>query len=160
MTEKVFHYKEDREKLEHLLAEGKSVLVGGCFDILHYGHLMFLKKAREAGERLVVALEPDGFVREKKKKEPVHTQAQRAEILSHIDVVDIVICLPLLSEDKDYYELVQFVHPAVIAYTKGDSYAKYKKEQAIMAHAQVVEIDHYEGFSSSAIKHYAALSGN
>ncbi len=37
----------------------RVVLVGGCFDILHFGHIEFLKKAREAGDYLIVALEPD-----------------------------------------------------------------------------------------------------
>lgn len=158
--EKIFNYTHDREKLAQILVGEGNILAGGCFDILHFGHITFLKKARAAGKRLVVTVEPDEFIRTKKGKEPVHSQAQRAEILAHLDVVDTVICLPLFTSNDDYYRLVQFVHPAAIAYTKGDPNRDHKKEQAQAVGAAVVEIDHYEGFSSSAIKQYAALSGN
>ena len=78
------------------------VLVGGCFDILHIGHIRFLKAARKQGDSLVVALESDEFIRLQKRREPFHTQAERAEILAALRSVDTVILLPLLSTDEDY----------------------------------------------------------
>ena len=54
------------------------VLVGGCFDILHFGHLMFLKNAKEEGKVLVVLLESDEFIKKFKHREPVHKQNERA----------------------------------------------------------------------------------
>ena len=54
------------------------VLVGGCFDVLHFGHISFLNAARLAGKHLYVLLESDEFMIKKKKKKPVHTQEERA----------------------------------------------------------------------------------
>ena len=69
----------------------KRVLVGGCFDILHFGHATFLQKAREAGDVLIILLESDEFIVQIKKKKPVHIQQQRAEILSALGYVDYVV---------------------------------------------------------------------
>lgn len=108
----------------------KTVLVGGCFDILHYGHLQFLKSARESGDFLIVALESDEFIREKKNKEPIHTQDERAEILAAMKYVDAVIILPLFKSEKEYADLVGSISPKVIAVTEGDPYLENKREQA------------------------------
>ncbi len=108
----------------------KTVLVGGCFDLLHYGHLTFLKKAKEQGDYLVVAVESDEFIKKKKKKEPIHNQNQRAEILASIIFVDLVVKLPYFPSDKEYYQLVEKINPSVIAVTKGDPQLQNKKKQA------------------------------
>ena len=52
----------------------KIVLVGGCFDLLHYGHIEFLKNAKKQGEYLIVALEPDEAIVNYKKRQPIHNQ--------------------------------------------------------------------------------------
>ncbi|MBI3343244.1 adenylyltransferase/cytidyltransferase family protein, partial [Candidatus Gottesmanbacteria bacterium] len=60
----------------------KKILVGGCFDLLHYGHIRFLEEAKKLGDHLVVALESDENVRRMKGEgRPIHTQAQRKEML-------------------------------------------------------------------------------
>ncbi|MCR4326911.1 MAG: adenylyltransferase/cytidyltransferase family protein, partial [Candidatus Roizmanbacteria bacterium] len=91
----------------------KMVLVGGCFDVLHYGHIMFLQKARAEGEALVVALESDWFIATKKKRKPVHTQGMRKKILMALRSVDAVISLPPMKHDADYEKLVQTLKPHV-----------------------------------------------
>ncbi len=58
----------------------KIVLVGGCFDVLHYGHLEFLHEAKKQGKYLIVALEPDETIIKYKKRKPIHNQLQRAKI--------------------------------------------------------------------------------
>ena len=91
----------------------KVVLVGGCFDILHYGHIYFLKKAKELGDMLIVALESDENTRRLKgPKRPIHTQKQRAEILKSLKFVDKVISLPPLP---DYKLLTKNIKPDIIA---------------------------------------------
>lgn len=116
----------------------KIVLVGGCFDILHFGHIYFLKKAKKLGDILVVALESDENTRKLKGfKRPIHTQKQRAEMLKSLSFVDKVISLPPFP---NYQELTANVHPAIIAVTKGDPMLKNKEEHAAKVGAKVILI--------------------
>jgi rfaE bifunctional protein nucleotidyltransferase chain/domain len=119
----------------------KIVLVGGCFDILHYGHINFLKQAKSHGDWLVVALESDENVRRMKgDTRPIHTQAQRKEMIEALSFVDEVIALPTMHGDRDYYELVRKIKPTVIAVTERDTLIVKKKEQAEEIGATLVEI--------------------
>ena len=60
----------------------KKVLVGGCFDFIHFGHISFLKQAKASGDYLIVALESDENVRlAKGDARPIHTQEQRKQKL-------------------------------------------------------------------------------
>lgn len=138
--------------------EKRSVLVGGCFDLLHYGHYTFLKHAKEAGDVLIIALESDEFIIQRKKRQPVHTQRQRAEILATLELVDFVIELPLLSSGAQYGELVASVRPTIIAVTEGDPHLKKKQEHARKYGTEVREVtSHVSNFSTSGIISYATL---
>ncbi|MBI4066523.1 adenylyltransferase/cytidyltransferase family protein [Candidatus Gottesmanbacteria bacterium] len=119
----------------------KKVLVGGCFDLLHYGHIRFLEEAKKQGDWLVVALESDENVRRMKSEgRPIHTQAQRKEMLEAISCVDEVIALPQMNSHQEYYDLVSRVQPQVIAITQGDPLENNKREQATKVGAQLVVI--------------------
>lgn len=120
----------DLSRYKQNLQGKKTVLVGGCFDLFHYGHYSFLQKAKEAGNYLIVAVESDDFIRRDKKRQPIHTQLQRAEILAGLNLVDLVIILPLFSSDNDYSSFVESIRPKIIAMTKGDPQAINKKRQA------------------------------
>jgi len=110
----------------------KTVLVGGCFDLIHYGHFAFLKKAKEVGKYLIVALESDEFIIKHKNRRPVHSQKERAEILAGLRIVDMVITLPYLSSDLEYKAFVEKVNPSIIAVTKNDPQIENKKKQAML----------------------------
>ena len=130
----------------------KIVLVGGCFDLLHYGHLQFLKAAKKQGNYLIVAVDPDDFIRLRKKREPVHTQKQRVEILKNLKIVDKVISLPLLKTYSDYLALVKKIKPAIIAVTARDPQLKNKQKQAQVVGAKVrVVTPLIKNLSSSSI---------
>lgn len=127
----------------------KVVLVGGCFDILHYGHIYFLKKAKKLGDFLVVALESDENTGKLKgPKRPVHTQKQRAEILQSLRLVDKVISLPPFP---NYQKLTKDIHPSIIAVTQGDPMLKKKKEQAKEIGAKVIIIPKIKTASTTQI---------
>ena len=128
------------------------VLVGGCFDILHFGHIQFLHKAQQAGDYLIIALEPDERITHYKKRTPMHTQEERAHNLLALRAVDHVIALPLLQGFDDYLKLVKDVMPHVIAVTSGDPQMDNKQKQADAVGARLVVVtDRIEPFSSSAI---------
>jgi rfaE bifunctional protein nucleotidyltransferase chain/domain len=119
----------------------KKVLVGGCFDLLHFGHIEFLKEAKALGDHLVVALESDENVRHMKgEKRPIHTQTQRKTMLESIEFVDEVIVLPPMKTDADYAKLVTDIRPAIIAVTAGDPMIAKKQAHANAVGATVVEI--------------------
>ena len=136
----------------------KIVLAGGCFDILHYGHVTFLQKARSAGDMLVLLLESDEFITQVKKKQPVHTQQQRAEILAALQYVDYVVLLPLLNNpDKDYENIVKEIGPSIIAFTSSDSQELQKKKFAQEVRAETLIIPYLSSFSSSSLITYAPI---
>lgn len=129
-----------------------KVLVGGCFDILHFGHVSFLKEARKKGDYLVVLLESDEHLRKHKgPNRPIHTQEQRKEMLEALGFVDEVISLPVMSGDQDYFDLVQKIKPDVIVLTEGDPIEEKKRKQAELVRAEYIEIPQVKGISTSKI---------
>ncbi len=119
----------------------KVVLVGGAFDILHYGHIHFLKKAKALGDYLVVALESDKNIKRLKgEKRPIHGQNQRREMLESLHFVDQVIILADEMKDEDYNKLVSVISPEVIAVTSGDPVIEKKRKQAESIGASLIEI--------------------
>lgn len=95
----------------------RTVFTNGCFDILHAGHVSYLKKARELGDRLVVGINSDESVRRLKGNErPINKLEDRVAVLSALDCVDEVIPF----EEDTPLELIKRVHPDVLV--KGDDY--------------------------------------
>lgn len=125
-----------------------KVLVGGCFDILHYGHLSFLKKAKSLGDYLVVLLESDTRIKKLKGTDrPFHNQNQRKEILESLKFVDEIILTKDEMTDEDYKKIVQKTNPQIIAIEKG----KNTKTHAELVNAKLVEIEKIEGLSTTLI---------
>lgn len=117
----------------------KIVLVGGCFDIVHLGHLIFLEKAKKAGDVLFVLLESDDTIRRLKGIDrPINPQINRAKFLTHLKSVDFVILLQDMKKDQDYKELIKQIKPTIIAITKNDSKIKLKKDEADTVSAKLL----------------------
>jgi rfaE bifunctional protein nucleotidyltransferase chain/domain len=117
------------------------VLVGGCFDILHIGHITFLQKAKVEGDVLFVFVENDQAIKKLKgENRPINTQKDRAEILANLSMVDYVIMLPEIDDDKTYDDLVISIKPAIIAATVGDAGRMHKERQAQKIGAKVVDV--------------------
>ncbi len=128
------------------------VLIGGCFDLLHYGHLDFLKSSAELGQ-VIVALESDNAISQNKGTPPIHTQLQRAEILAALTCVAKVVLLPPLRTYEDYLLLVRAIHPKFLAITQGDPQIDNKRKQADAVEAQLVVVNKLvKGLSSSLIR--------
>lgn len=129
MKAKIITLAQSQKKLQPFKNK-KKVLVGGCFDIIHIGHIRYLEAAKKSGDVVVVALEGDEFIQQRKKRKPFHTQSERAEILAALASVDVVILLPFISTYEEYLDLVKRVNPNIIAVTQGDTQLDHKKEQA------------------------------
>lgn len=122
-----------------LKTQGKRiVLVGGCFDILHPGHVIFLEKAKRTGDCLFVLLESDEKVRRLKGADrPVHSQMERAKVLSALEAVDYVYLLPYMKNDTQYDQLIGKIRPDVIAVTIGDVNTRHHKRSAKLVGAKL-----------------------
>ena len=89
----------------------KTVLVFGTFDLLHAGHLYLLRQARRHGDRLVVSLARDQFVRSWKGKEPLHPEEQRTRRLMETGLVDEV---HLSDPEPRSFRLLAEIQPDLI----------------------------------------------
>lgn len=108
-----------REKvLQWKKADEKIVFTNGCFDILHQGHVVYLTKSADLGNRLIVGLNSDASVREQQKGDdrPINDENSRAIILSALEVVDLVI----VYNESTPYDLISILQPDVLV--KGADY--------------------------------------
>lgn len=134
--------------------QGKTiVLTGGCFDILHKGHIEFLKNAKKQGDFLFVFLESDFNVKKYKGEgRPVNSQVERARSLSSLGFIDYVVSLRKMTKDEDYDKLIFQIRPDIIAATKGDAGIKHKNRQAEKNKAKLVfVIDRISDLSTTKI---------
>lgn len=111
------NYDRLSEQIESCKRIGlRIVLTSGTFDLFHVGHSRYLEKAKEHGDILVVGVDDDEKVREKKgAHRPIVGQEERMEILCHSRHVDIVF----LKQAKDpKWHLIKVVRPATLIATK------------------------------------------
>lgn len=147
---------EEAIKISNKLRNQKKsvVLVGGCFDILHVGHVKFLENAKRQGDLLFVLLENDENVKKLKgANRPINAQNERAEILSQLRMVDYVVLLSNMQSDRDYDKLMAQIKPEVIATTKNDPGIVHKIRQGKMVNAKVKQvIERLNNRSSTLVK--------
>ena len=101
------------ERIASIRSEGKHkvVFTNGCFDILHVGHIRYLKEAKALGDLLVVGLNSDNSVKRLKgESRPIMSEAERKEMLLALESVDFVL---LFSEDSPL-SLIQQVKPDIL----------------------------------------------
>jgi len=137
-----------------------KVLVGGCFDIFHFGHLDFLKKSRHFGGSLIVALESDEFIRLRKNHEPFHDIQKRASLLAELECVDLVVILPLLTSDEQYLDIVRLLKPSVMSLTDGDSQIANKTKHALSVGAVIKIVPLLPNFSSTIVREKATITSD
>ena len=98
-------------------AKQRLVLTNGCFDLLHVGHVRYLKQARELGDFLAVAVNGDASVRSLKGAgRPLISAEDRAEVLAALEFVDFVTVFPDLRATA----VIKATRPAI--YVKGGDY--------------------------------------
>ena len=100
-------------------AKEKITLANGCFDLLHVGHIRYLRAAKSLGGKLIVAINSDESVRKLKGNgRPLMPATERAEILAALTDVDAAVIFP----ESDVRALVREIRPDVHA--KGTDYSK------------------------------------
>lgn len=119
MNQKIRNRTElQRQVAEWRRAGERITLANGCFDLLHVGHVRYLQAAKKLGGRLVVAVNADDTVRELKGEgRPLIPADERAEILSALSDVDVVVIFPELDVRALIRELKPDVHAKGTDYT-------------------------------------------
>jgi len=87
-----------------------KVMATGTFDLLHLGHIYYLKEAKKLGNILAVVVATDSTVR-KLKHEPVNTEEIRLNLIKELKIVDEAY----LGHEEDMYEIVEEIKPDIIA---------------------------------------------
>lgn len=101
----------------------KVVFTNGCFDLLHRGHIQYLKKAKSLGDVLVIGLNSDSSVRRLKGAgRPLNTQMDRAEVLAGLEFVDYIT---IFAQDTPL-KLIAEIGPDILV--KG---ADWKKDRVV-----------------------------
>lgn len=107
------------KKLKNSLRSKKIVMTNGCFDIIHSGHIEYLKKSKKSGHVLIVAINSDSSVKlNKGKNRPIIPLKDRVNIISELTCVDYVVTF----NSKTPENLYKKIHPNLI--TKGQDYSK------------------------------------
>lgn len=109
---KIVSLSQLKSKVSALKRAGKTVaFTNGCFDILHYGHVSYLEKAKKRGRILIVGLNSDASVRRLKgPARPVNPQLARASVLAALESVDYVT---VFNEDTPE-DLIRAICPDVL----------------------------------------------
>jgi len=137
---------------ENLRASGKKlVATNGCFDLLHVGHVRYLRAARELGDALVVGINGDASVQALKGKDrPLNNERDRAEIIAALESVDHVVIFP----EERASRFLEKARPAI--YVKGGDYQTdtlNSDERAVLEKiaAEIRILPFEAGFSTTAL---------
>ena len=139
-----------KDKLEALRKKGKKIaFTNGCFDILHVGHVRYLREAKKTADVLVLALNSDSSVRSLKgEKRPLMNEKERAEILAALEFIDFVT----IFEELTPLELINYLKPDILI--KGGDWPEEKvvgREEIKKWGGRVAIIPEIEGKSTTNI---------
>lgn len=124
----------------------KRILTYGTFDLLHYGHIRILKRAKELGDYLIVALSTDEFNAIKHKK-AYHNYETRKKMLEAIRYVDLVI--PENNWEQKINDVKEYFVDTVVM---GDDWTGSEKFEILRDYCEVVYLPRTEGISTTKIK--------
>ena len=118
-SEKIKSLSQAIEQVQTWQQSGqKIVFTNGCFDIVHLGHIDYLEKARQLGDKLVLGLNSDASVsRIKGPLRPVVNEYSRARLMAALSFVDTVI----LFDEPTPLQLIEAIKPDILV--KGDDYS-------------------------------------
>ena len=124
----------------------KRILTYGTFDLLHYGHIRLLKRAKELGDYLIVALSTDEF-NEIKGKKAYHNYETRKKMLEALRYVDLVV--PEENWEQKINDVKKYFVDVVVM---GSDWKDNEKFEELREYCDIVYLDRTEGISTSKIK--------
>ncbi|MBI4440153.1 FAD synthase [Candidatus Woesearchaeota archaeon] len=126
----------------------KKVMAFGSFDVIHPGHVYFLKKAKELGDFLAVVVARDSTIEKVKGKMPMYNENHRLNQIRDLKIADIV----LLGSKKNYFEGIMKIKPDVIALGYDQKFLA--SGENLPRHAEIVRIKPYREkvYKSSLLK--------
>ena len=124
----------------------KRILTYGTYDLLHYGHIRLLKRAKELGDYLIVALSTDEFNSIKGKK-AYHNYETRKKMLEAIRYVDLVI--PEYTWEQKIDDVKKYYVDVTVM---GDDWEGNEKFEELRDYCEVVYLPRTEGISTTKIK--------
>ena len=131
----------------------KRVITYGTYDLLHYGHINLLKRAKQFGDYLIVALSTDEFNQEKKDKQCYFSYEERKSLLESIRYVDLVI--PETSWDQKRSDVREYY---IDTFVMGDDWAG--KFDFLKEECEVVYLPRTPEISTTKIKNELSVSQN
>ena len=131
----------------------KRVLTYGTFDLMHWGHVRLLKRAKALGDYLIVAVSTEEFNAIKGKK-TYHNYKVRKEILEALRCVDLVI--PEYDWEQKLDDIKRY-HVDIV--TMGDDWEDSEKFEYLKDHCEVIYLPRTDGVSTSKIKKDLGLIG-
>jgi rfaE bifunctional protein nucleotidyltransferase chain/domain len=139
-----------KTKLEAWKAKGeKVVFTNGVFDLLHIGHITYMAKAAELGDKLIIGLNSDSSVKRiKGESRPVNDQNSRAVLLAALFFVDAIV----VFEEDTPHQLIITLLPDILV--KGADYAIENiigGKEVIANGGEVKTINFVDGYSSTSI---------
>lgn len=117
----------------------------GTFDLLHIGHIYYLKEAKKLGDQLVVIVACDATVR-RLKHEPVTPEQMRLNLIKELRVVDDA----MIGSEKDMYEVVEKIKPDIIALGYDQIHDEKKLQQELKKRnvsSRIIRLPKYESMS-------------
>lgn len=149
-TDKIYTLPQLLDQLQTWRKQGqKIVFTNGCFDLLHLGHVDYLEKARQLGDKLVLGLNTDHSISSiKGPNRPLQDEMSRARVMASLLFVDAVV----LFDSDTPLELIKAVKPDVLV--KGDDYAVEQivgHEEVLKAGGEVKTVPLVTGYSTTNI---------
>lgn len=141
-----------RENLKEILGKEKRgnkklVLANGCFDIIHIGHIRYLREAKKEGDILLVAVNSDNSVKRiKGQNRPIINERERAFIIASFKCVDYVV----IFEEERVDKIIEEIRPDV--HCKGGDYTEESvpEKETVTSYGGKVKIVGGEKLNSSS----------
>jgi len=147
IEQKVIKIKDLSNLITKLKKQNKKlVFTNGCFDIIHRGHIEYLKKSKKLGDILLVGLNSDNSIKMNKgNNRPYNKLEDRLYILEELYFIDYIV----VFEDKTPKNIIDIIRPDI--YTKGSEYSKDNICNVLGEELRdkIVLIDYLDGYSSS-----------